>query len=388
MAKWFFCLAVDERDAEIQLNKRRGIISAGAEGVTWSVGLSVFLETISDDQGASNRDQYSRVIRDFIQTQGDMPIVGTPAIALTRQMNWARDRRRDALSKAHPEVDLKPTDGNPTANRVRTLMLSLARALRATGHIPPDPLPIEIIKQRPTKDNRGKSIPLNQIDRYYSALPVFVQLPFLWMILTGWRSTPTCDLMLSDIDMGAGVVRCTQKRSKERDEPLDEHLLDIIERARAYKDQIVKDGPQKQSPYVFVGYKKPKMDKWSILKAMRRAWRAAGLEPIKIHDLRTTFATTALKSFSSAKVQASLQHKDLRSTEHYNDQVEMQKSIGEVGASVRVSILSVLLHRDAQNDANNDKTIQNHSSDEVWVECAELGIKGFISKKKALGLMS
>lgn len=396
--------AASPAEVERQVALWRGELQDDAvHGLTWAEAYPLWWDKVGKQFNAGYQKTYETVIRQFTEKRYDvrkvgkggdgrqqrivtdkaegcgigegLPIAATKAQHLSDFMDWRRDRRVAEL-KAQGK-DLTPQAGNAAANKAREVLLAMARALRDEGVLPNRPLDFEAVRKRTWRRTKSKVYDPALLPQYLDALPPEARLPVEWMLFTGWRSTPTCTLREDHVDESKGFARNVHKGGKDRDEPLDDVLRDILHRARALKEE--KGAAHR--PTVFVNLEGHSWNKDSLYQRCTDRWAAAGLPKRKIHELRTTFGTEALKNFTVAQAQAALGHDNLSSTEHYNDQSAMD--IAEVGAAVRVSFRSQIFPANAKNQGWGSKP---KNKEYVRITCPDLSVSRWLERKKALSL--
>jgi len=127
------------------------------------------------------------------------------------------------------------------------------------------------------------------------------------IILTGARLREILHLEWSETDLDRGVLNLTKSKTGAKTIYLNQAAVDIIE------------GIPKQfdNPFVFCGLK-PGQPIHEIQKAWQRIRALAGLEDVRIHDLRHTFASVAvMNGMSLPMIGALLGHSQPRTTARY-----------------------------------------------------------------------
>lgn len=314
---WFRERAEAERYIALQQTK---MIDSLISGIRWSEALDIWMQKAATDKNEGWVDAYEQIIREFTQPKyevliqhgrpkkvvkgwaraADVPVADTTRRMVSDFMDWRRDRRLEELKSHGKSPD--ELDGNPCANKARQVMLALTNKLRKEGVLPDKRFEFEGIPKRSTRKKRSKSYNPALLPEYLNVLPLEARLPVEWMLCTGWRSTPTCTLREADIDEINLIAYQVHKGKKERDEPLDETLLNILSRARELKRQkqeafnTRRSQRRVRSEFVFVNVRDG--EPWnhtSLRQYCQKKWKEAGLPVKKIHELRTTFGTEAGK---------------------------------------------------------------------------------------------
>jgi integrase len=127
------------------------------------------------------------------------------------------------------------------------------------------------------------------------------------LMYTGCRSGEILNLKWSDVFLTEGYLHLKDSKTGEKTIPLNESAKAILGNLRQ----------QKGNPYIFVGEKPG-----TCLTTLKTAWtkvrRLAGLEEVRIHDLRHTFASLAIKQgVDLYTVSKLLGHKNIATTTRY-----------------------------------------------------------------------
>jgi integrase/recombinase XerD len=137
------------------------------------------------------------------------------------------------------------------------------------------------------------------------------------MYACGLRASEAVGLLVSDVDLQAGVLRARGKGSKERIVPVGREavraLRHYLDRARP---RLVGDRPEDR---LFVNHRGGGLSRQGLYKIVQRHAKAAGLEhKMSPHTLRHTFATHLLAGGCDLRaVQEMLGHADIATTQIY-----------------------------------------------------------------------
>jgi integrase len=131
---------------------------------------------------------------------------------------------------------------------------------------------------------------------------------------TGLRLGELVALRWRDVDLDRRVLRVRAswsgyeltfpKAGRVRSVPLAPQVADALR-------------PGAPDELVFPGRDGDYLDRSALRRRYRTAQRAAGLRPLRFHDLRHTFATTMVGCTSIRRVQEWMGHSDLHSTMRY-----------------------------------------------------------------------
>ena len=142
-------------------------------------------------------------------------------------------------------------------------------------------------------------------------LPAYLQDPITFLYFSGRRLGEMKALEWRDVDLAGGSVRLHPEISKSKDGrllPLSGELLEIMERAHARR--------RPDCPFVFHRDGEPIGD---FRKAWATACKAAGLQPLLIHDLRRTAVRNMIRAGIVDRVAMALSgHKTRSVFDRYN----------------------------------------------------------------------
>jgi integrase/recombinase XerD len=137
------------------------------------------------------------------------------------------------------------------------------------------------------------------------------------MYACGLRASEAIDLLVTDVDLDAGVLTARGKGSKER-------LVPVGSKAVAALDRWVEHGRPElvglaDVPHLFVNRRGGALTRQGLYKIVQRHARSAGLaDRMSPHTLRHTFATHLLAGGCDLRsVQEMLGHADIATTQIY-----------------------------------------------------------------------
>ena len=151
----------------------------------------------------------------------------------------------------------------------------------------------------------------------------------LWVIrmlmYTGCRMGEVLALKWEDVHIDESYVQLQDSKVGARIVPLNEPAKKMLEK-------VVK---QMGNPHVFCSEKKKKSHVINIEKAWQGIRRKAGLEDVRIHDLRHSFASFAIKQgLDLYQVAKLLGHKNIHTTTRYahlarEDLIKASNTVGQ-----------------------------------------------------------
>ena len=144
---------------------------------------------------------------------------------------------------------------------------------------------------------------------------------FLMAAFTGLRQGELIALRWRDVDFPGEHVRVTAsyttrsltspKSGRVRSVPLAPAAAGALARL-SQRERWTGD-----DDLVFPGVTGTYLDASALLKRYKRALRAAGLRPLRFHDLRHTFGTTMIRTADIVRVQTWMGHADIETTRKY-----------------------------------------------------------------------
>ena len=128
------------------------------------------------------------------------------------------------------------------------------------------------------------------------------------LALTGARRGEIEQLKWSEVDSDFGCLRLEDSKTGQRIVPIGRVALEVIEAAPKVKG----------SPFVFPSATDPAKPFGQLQKTWRVVRKAAGLEDVRIHDLRHSFASSGVASGQGLVVLGKLLgHADVKTTARY-----------------------------------------------------------------------
>lgn len=131
----------------------------------------------------------------------------------------------------------------------------------------------------------------------------------------GLRASELVNLRFADVDFDLRMIRTVGKRSKERLVPFGEDAAGSIDYYRQHYRKLT----EYDSPYIFTDYLgKDRITRQTLWGAVKRYSKMAGVEPLKPHLFRHTFATHLLQAGADLRtVQEMLGHSSIATTQIY-----------------------------------------------------------------------
>lgn len=127
------------------------------------------------------------------------------------------------------------------------------------------------------------------------------------LLYTGCRLSEILTLQWEDVFLKEGYIHLKDSKTGEKRIPLNESASSLLRKLKQTED----------NPYIFVG-SKPGTCLVTLQDAWNKVRRLAGLEDVRIHDLRHTFASLAIKQgVDLYTVSKLLGHKHISTTTRY-----------------------------------------------------------------------
>ena len=237
-------------------------------------------------------------------------------------------------------------DRPAAANAVLYVLSRMFTLAETWGWRPEGSHPCRSVKRYPTR-NRDRFLTrdeyrrigrvLNEADEEGAPWPPSVAAIRLIM-LTGCRSEEIAALQWDDVDRSGGYLRLKDTKTGLRMIPLTPSALEVLDRLE----------PVPGNPWVFVGAKPG-----SRVSQVRCQWTAlrsrAGLDDVRLHDLRHSYASRALALGESLSVIGRLLgHVKVETTARYAHLAQGMEKLA--AARVAGSIEANILPRDAPKD--------------------------------------
>lgn len=132
------------------------------------------------------------------------------------------------------------------------------------------------------------------------------------LALTGCRESEILDLEWDWIDRTHGVIRFPETKTGKSVRPISDHVLE-------YLDELERRYRRTGVPYVLYGRNQQRIDRGSFTHAWRRLRRLANLDDVRVHDLRHSAASDAIRAGATLVIVGELLgHKSIQTTKRYS----------------------------------------------------------------------
>lgn len=217
------------------------------------------------------------------------------------------------------------------ANRILSLVSKMFNLAVAWGFVEEGyPNPAVGVARFPEK-NRDRYVTHEEMPKLLESLEaesnVYLRSLFWLYLLLGLRKTELRTLKWSDVNLGQKHIRVEKtKVGKPHHLPLTDHALEILANIPRQTD----------NPYVFCGRLQGQPLK-SVHKAWGRARERAGVEDVRIHDLRHTVGSWVVMNGKSLELIGSIfQHSNPKTTKRYSHfaMSPVREALEEHGAQI------------------------------------------------------
>ncbi|HDZ25238.1 hypothetical protein LCGC14_1660050 [marine sediment metagenome] len=201
---------------------------------------------------------------------------------------------------------LKTGNSKSTCNRYMALMKRLFSVAIEEGYTEENP--VQKVKLYSEKDTLKERILTEQEERKLTETCSDALRPIIAVALnTGMRKTEILNLQWNQVDLKAWRIRVEKTKSgKVRFMPINDVLFHELRRLRNGQSPFVFFNPETMKPYV------------DMKKGFKAACRRAGIEGIRFHDLRHTFASRLIANGADIEVvRELLGHHSITVTQRY-----------------------------------------------------------------------
>lgn len=235
-----------------------------------------------------------------------------PDLGTTKVSNISR---RD-IAQLHHKIGAQKNSGGhaktTTANRVLSLLSSMFNQAIVWGYLDDGALnPTRLIRRFP-EVKRDRFVSRDEMPRLVSAIDaeqnVFIQ-ALIWLYLfTGMRKSELQTLTWESVDLARPEIRLADtKAGRPLYLPLSSPATFVLERIPKMRN----------NPYVFCGQRHGR-HLVNVSKAWLRIRKAAGLNDVRLHDLRRTVGSWVAQSGASlALIGKILNHSNVSTTQVY-----------------------------------------------------------------------
>jgi integrase len=267
-----------------------------------AITMEAFLK-IYNDKHKKVHNKESTIIRDAYRLKGIIiPLLGSKKIS---------EVTGDDILKLQNHLKNSPIQ----FNRCKSILSKAFSLAELWGYRPKNSNPCQGIQKFPEK-KKERFLTHEELEKLDAALKrddvVKLTSPYSlaairMLMYTGCRLGEILSLKWVDVFLKEGYLHLKDSKTGEKTIPLSES-------AKAVLGNITR---VKENPYVFVGTKPG-----TSLTTLKRAWtnvrRLANLEEVRIHDLRHTFASLAIKQgVDLYTVSKLLGHKNIATTTRY-----------------------------------------------------------------------
>ena len=278
--------------------------------------IELFEHYLKDDKNASANtlSSYLRDIRQlaaYLETHTDADIVTATAEELGEYVDWLKEAGKSVATVSRSIASIKSLYSYLFIRQIITVNPATKLVSDKSVQKLPQILTsreVELLLEQPRcVDAKGYR------DRAMLEL----------LYATGMRVTELIDLNISDVNLGAGVVRC-HSRNKERIIPMYPAAIKALDNYMTLvRPQMISE-PDEESLFVNVsGERMSRQGFWKIIKYYQK--KANIEKDITPHTLRHSFAAHLLENGADIHaIQEMLGHADISSTQVYSQLVKKQ----------------------------------------------------------------
>lgn len=288
-------------------NRERGIYPERMTVADW---MTVWFETYSKPAvRESTADSYNSQMRNHIFPNiGEISLKNLTSLDIQKMYNEIKVSGRVKRSENTTELGLS---GHTVRNIHALLKQCLEQAVRER-RIPYNP--IDACKLPPKEQAEMKVIPPEKIGEYLKVAETRGVLAMLFLALSsGLRRGELLALLWSDLNVNNSTISVTKQVASRRGNLVvstpktPNSIRTIVIPKQAVDLLIAEHSNHPDNPYMFPSPKTGKMyypD--SVGRLHKRILRDAGLETVRFHDLRHTFATLAIQNGVDIKTLSSM----------------------------------------------------------------------------------
>jgi integrase len=199
------------------------------------------------------------------------------------------DNFRIRLKQKKSEITKKPLSGT-TVNKVISLARRIYYLAIDAGIVSTNPFARRgVYREEPA----GKYIPDDEFWKIYNHVPDYLKSVLCVAYLTGMRRGEILELTWDRIDFKNGCIDLTSADTKT-DEPRKIYFDSIPVLKNVFLS--ARNQSKKIQKLVFTKPDGEPVPKWYIQRLLKKACKAAGVRPYRLHDLRHTFNTNMTKA--------------------------------------------------------------------------------------------
>lgn len=200
--------------------------------------------------------------------------------------------------------------------------------------------PVSRVSREKVVDTRERWLTFEEEERLLKASPGWLSELVIFSVETGLRQSEVLNLRWPHVDLFRKTITILEQKNRGKDTlPLSERAFEVL-KARAKVRRIKND-------LVFYNQNGGVIDARDLLRSFYSAVKKAGLEPLRWHDLRHTFATRLVQAgVDLYTVQKLGRWKEIKMVEryahHYPESLRRGVEILERARQESVTILSQL----------------------------------------------
>jgi site-specific recombinase XerD len=144
--------------------------------------------------------------------------------------------------------------------------------------------PVSKVSKEKVNNIKERWLTFEEEEKLLLASPKWLQELIVFSLETGLRQSELLNLQWSQIDLSRQTMTLLEQKNRAKDTlPLNKRAMGVLKEKAKIR--------YLRTPYVFCSNKGTKIDPRNLLRAFYQAVKKAGIEPLRWHDLRHTFAT-------------------------------------------------------------------------------------------------
>lgn len=334
-----------QHNAKIGLFPILGVEEARTRAREWLVDVSRGTDPATVRKGAAAKKTVADLAAWFITHHVDKKLKPTTGAEYQRILDKhilpALGRQkldavsRDLVHKLHDKMSGTPRQANLTMAVLRKMLNEAIRLGWRTNHMNP------AYRIRHFKENkRERYLDKDEQRRLWGILETASANPYLGdavlalqlLLLTGRRKGEILNLTWHNLDLDRGLMKLTDSKVGPKDYQLDTMVTQLLRDAQAGRRQS-----EPVSLFVIRG-RGGKGRLIGLQKIWQRIRRKAGLDDVRLHDLRHSYASVAINQGADlSAIKELLGHSTIATTQRYTHLYTetARKNVARVGAGLR-----------------------------------------------------
>lgn len=171
--------------------------------------------------------------------------------------------------------------------------------------------PVSMVSKLKVRNLKERWLTYDEEERLLNVSPAWLKEIIVFAVNTGLRQGEILKLTWDRVDLKRRTLTILEQKNGDRDTlPLNEHVITVLTTRKNIRSI--------KSDHVFFSKAGTPLDARNLLRGYYKARKEAGLEDVRFHDLRHTFATRLVQAgVDIYKVQKLMRHKTPIMTQRY-----------------------------------------------------------------------